>query len=186
VKRKRMDNFSKFVTKLIKGFNSTNLDYAFTGALAVSFYGVPRTTSDVDVMISVLEEAEVKAKVAISLKHAGLKVEERKIDEALISGYNIPTFIDVASPFTVDVIFSRGPLEKQAGIIAGLETFFQSPEGLILAKLRMIKATLPKERTLKDQEDVRAVLAFSKVDLKTLRRQAKKQGTLDILETLMT
>lgn len=180
-----LEAFYGFVRRLVEGFEGAGLDYAFTGALAASFYGVPRTTSDVDVMVAVAGEADVKVKVAAALRRAGLEVDERKIEEALASGYNIATFKDKAAPYTVDVIFSGGRLEKRAGTVAGLNTFFQSPEGLVLAKLRMIKATVPRERAVKDEDDVKAVLAFAKMDVEAVKRQARKDGTLAILEGLI-
>jgi len=48
----------------------------------------------------------------------------------------------------------------------------------------MIKATLPHERAAKDKEDVKAVLAFANVDVEAVRQQARKDGTLEILENL--
>ncbi len=180
-----MDAFYGFVRRLVEGFESEGLDYALTGALAASFYGVPRTTSDVDVMVAVAGEADVKAKVAATLQRAELEVDEHKLDVALESGYNIASFKCKTSPYTVDVIFSGERLEKQAGTVAGLNTFFQSPEGLVLAKLRMIKVTVPRERAVKDEGDVRAVLAFANVDVAAVKRQAGKDGTLTILEGII-
>ena len=184
VREKSMEKFYRFANRLAEAFGGEGLDYAFTGALAVSFYGAPRTTSDVDVMVAVAGKADVKTKVTRALWQAGLDVDERKIVEALVSGYNIATFKDKASAYTVDVIFSGEKLEKQAGTIAGLNTFFQKPEGLVLAKLRMIKATLPRERAAKDEEDVKAILAFTRVDLAAVKKQAKKEGTSEILQSL--
>jgi hypothetical protein len=48
----------------------------------------------------------------------------------------------------------------------------------------MIKATVPRERAAKDEQDVKAILAFTKVDLDAVKRQAKKDKTLGILENL--
>jgi hypothetical protein len=45
-----LEAYYSFVKKIISAFNKVGLDYAFTGALATSFYGVHRTTSDVDVI----------------------------------------------------------------------------------------------------------------------------------------
>jgi hypothetical protein len=180
-----LEAFYGFVRRLVEGFEGAGLDYAFTGALAASFYGVPRTTSDVDVMVAVAGEADVKVKVAEALRRAGLEVDEHKIDVALGSGYNIASFRCKSSPYTVDVIFSGEKLEKQAGTVAGLKTFFQSPEGLVLAKLRMIKATVLRERAVKDEEDVKAVLAFAEVDVEAVKKQAKRDNTLKILESLI-
>jgi hypothetical protein len=114
-----------------------------------------------------------------------VRVEERKIDEALESGYNIATFKSKTAPYTVDVIFSNAKLKKQEGSVAGRETFFQTPESLILAKLRMIKATVPRERALKDEEDVRAILNFAKVNVEAVEKQAKKEGTLAVWKSIV-
>lgn len=135
-------------------------------------------------MVTISNEEVAKIKLASALRSAGLKVEERKIDLAFKSGFKIVTFKDAASPYSVDVILESEELNKRKGKIAGLDTFFQSPEGLIAAKLRMIKATLSPERSAKDKTDVKAILAFTSVDLEAVKQQAKKDNTLDIFETL--
>jgi hypothetical protein len=180
-----LELFYSFVKRLVEGFNNVKIDYAFTGALAASYYGVPRTTTDVDVLVHVSEFANAKAGVVAALKNASVVVDEHLIDEALSSGYNIATFADEASPFTVDIIFTLENFKKRPGTIAGLETFFQPPEGLILAKLRMIKATLPPERATKDEDDIKAILTFSKVNIETIKEISGKEGTLDIFERLI-
>jgi hypothetical protein len=58
------------------------------------------------------------------------------------------------------------------------------PKDLILAKLRMIKATVPRERALKDVEDVRAILRFTKVGVGAVKKRAKDDGSLSIFESL--
>jgi len=179
-----VDGFYGFVRRLIGGFGGAGLDYAFTGALATSFYGVPRTTTDVDVIVAISSVADVTGKVAGALRHAGLEVGERRIDMALESGYRIASFKDKVSPYTLDVIFVDA-LRKNAGTVAGLTTFFQAPDDLVLAKLRMIKATKPRERAVKDEEDVKAILEFTKVNLDAVKKQAKRDGTLAVLEGLI-
>jgi hypothetical protein len=178
-----VESFYGFVRRLIGGFGGSGLDYAFTGALATSFYGVPRTTTDIDVIVAVSGKTDVTAKVARALRHVDLEVEERRITMALESGYRIATFKDKASPYTLDVIFVES-LRKNTGTVAGLTTFFQAPEDLVLAKLRMIKATKPRERAVKDEEDVKAILEFTKVDLEAVKAQAKHDSTLAILDGL--
>jgi hypothetical protein len=179
-----VDGFYGFVRRLIGGFGGAGLDYAFTGALATSFYGVPRTTTDVDVIVAISSVADVTGKVAGALRHAGLEIDEWRINMALESGYRIASFKDKTSPYTLDVIFVD-TLRKNTGTVAGLTTFFQAPEDLVLAKLRMVKATKPHERAVKDEEDVKAILEFTKVDLKAVKKQAKQDGTLPVLEGLI-
>ncbi|MDX1813628.1 MAG: hypothetical protein R3319_02455 [Candidatus Bathyarchaeia archaeon] len=179
-----MESFYGFIRRLIGGFTDSGLDYAFTGALATSFYGVPRTTTDIDVIVAISDAGDVTGKVAGALRQAGLEVDLRSIDMALESGYRIASFRDKSSPYTLDVIFVEA-LKKNAGIAAGLNTFFQAPDDLVLAKLRMIKATKPRSRAVKDEEDVKAILEFTEVDLEAVKARAKHDATLAILEGLL-
>jgi len=179
-----LEVFYDFVKRLIRGFGKASLDYAFTGALAASFYGVPRTTVDVDVIVYV-PEWNYRDKLLAALREAGLTVDEGEIERALKSGYRIATFRDCKTPYSVDVIFSDKKLEKRAGKILGMPTFYQKPEDLILAKLRMIRATVPRERAQKDVDDIKAILKFARVDLEAVRRQAEKEGTIKILEKII-
>ena len=178
-----MDGFFGLIGRLVGSFGAVGLDYMFTGALAAGFFGVPRSTVDVDVVVAVLGRG-YRVKVVSALRQAGLRVDEKKIDAALKGGYGIVTLGDVKSPYSVDVIFSRGRLRKRAGTVVGLSTFFQVPEDLILAKLRMIKATVPRERAFKDEEDVRAILKFTRVNVEAVRKRAKRQGTLSVFDAL--
>jgi len=156
----------------------------FTGALAASYYGRPRTTTDVDIVVAVRGE-EWKTKLVLALRQADLVVDDKSIDNALKSGYRIVMFKDKKSPLTVDIILSDRKLEKKPGKILGLPTFYQIPEELILAKLRMIKVTIPQERALKDMDDVKAILKFSKVNLEVIKEKAKKDNTARILEKIL-
>jgi len=137
---------------------------------------------DVDIIVKFAPE---KTKfLAAQLKKAGLHVNQRKIKEAFKSCF-IVTLEDEKTPFTVDIILSDEKLRKRKGRILGLSTHYQIPKALILSKLRMIKATVPPERALKDKDDVRAILKYTKVDLKTLKEKALKEKTLSILEELI-
>jgi hypothetical protein len=156
----------------------------FTGALAASHYGRPRTTMDVDVIISV-EKENTETGLVTTLRNAGLQINVKKVDAAIKSGFRIVMLKDSKTPFTVDIILSEKRLEKKAGTILDLQTFYQKPEDLILAKLRMIKATVPKERALKDKDDVKAILEFTEVNLNVIKRQAKKGKTLPILKSII-
>jgi hypothetical protein len=180
-----VEEYNELVSRLVRCLHNSSLDYAFTGALAVSFYGSPRTTSDVDVMIAVAAKEDVKRRVIAVLQCAGVEADERKIENALTSGFSVANLKDKATPYSVDIIFSTEKLCKQLGEVAGLSSYLQTPESLIASKLRMIKVTVPKERASKDIEDVKAILAFTKVNLGGVKRQAKKEKTLEILETII-
>jgi Tfp pilus assembly PilM family ATPase len=76
-----LNGYFGFVKKLIEGFEKERLDYAFTGALAASFYGVPRTTADVDVIVAASSKT-AKTRLVSALRLAGLQVDEKRIDDA--------------------------------------------------------------------------------------------------------
>jgi hypothetical protein len=180
-----LDSFESLLRRIVEGFNAAGLDYMFTGALAVSYYGRARTTVDVDIVVAV-GGVGWRERLLSALQAAGLVVEEKALDDALKSGYNIATFRDSKSPITVDIIFSREKLAKKSGKVLGLPTYFQKPEELVLAKLRMIGATVPRERAQKDVDDVKAVLKFARVDLEAVRCKAEEDGTLRILENIIS
>jgi len=181
----RLEAYSTMVKKIIAALENAKLDYAFTGALAVSFYGAPRTTTDVDVILAISDESDFETKILSAMKQAGFRVDKRRIDAALTSGYEIATLRQEKSPYTVDLIMSVNKFEKKTGKIYDTVTFFQTAECLIAAKLRMIKATLVPERSIKDKEDIMAILAFTRVDLKSVKKQAQNDKTLDIFEALI-
>jgi len=178
-----LEGFEGFVRRVVGCFNAVGLDYMFTGALAVSYYGRARTTTDVDVVVAVSGRGW-RNKLVSALKDAGIAVDEKKIDAALKSGYKIVTFKDSKSPLAIDIILSEEKLKKKVGNVLGLKTFYQTPEELILAKLRMIKATVSRERALKDEEDVKAILNFTKVNVEAVKKQAKKDNTSALFDTL--
>ena len=178
-----METYQDLIRRMVKAFEDDGSDYAFTGALAASFYGLPRTTTDIDVIVR-LAGPNAKSKLAQTLKRAGVRADEREIDNALTSGYRIAKFADTRTAYSVDIIFSSEKLQKRAGTVADVQAFFQTPEDLISAKLRMIKATVPRERALKDEEDVRAILKFTSVDVKAIKKKAKKETTLPIFQAL--
>jgi len=178
-----VDKLEDLIRRIVKNFSAAGIDYMFTGALAASYYGTPRTTVDVDIVVKVVRE-DLQDLVAV-LRKAEMQVNERRINEAFESGFRIITLKDKRTPFTLDVILSDKKLEKKHGTILGLPTFYQTPEGLILSKLRMIKATVPKERALKDEDDVKAILRYSKVNVKALKRRARIEGTFAMLKELM-
>jgi hypothetical protein len=48
----------------------------------------------------------------------------------------------------------------------------------------MIKATVSRERALKDVEDAKAILRFTRVDVEAVKKQAKRNNTLTIFKTI--
>lgn len=176
-------SFEEFVRALVRHFNKRKIDYAITGAVAASYYGVPRTTVDVDFVVNV--SSRERKEFLRSLETVNVKADPRRIQQQLKSGYTVITVEDRLAPRQADLILSKAPIERRRGTIMGVKAYFQSPESLILAKLRMIKATLPPERSFKDREDIRNILANTRVNRRRLGSLAKEQGTITLLTELL-
>ncbi len=119
------------------------------------------------------------------MKGAGVKADVQKIRRQLKSGYNVITVADRLSPYTADLILVESPPERRKGIVQGVNAYFQAPESLILAKLRMIKATIPIERSQKDIDDIRAILANTRINRRKIIDQARKDGTFEIFREIL-
>ena len=159
--------------------------YSITGAMAASYFGRARTTRDIDFRIQI-KEADLDS-FFDNLENQGLKINRNRIKRQLASGYNVLEFQDSRSPYRVDFIIDNvTPISRRKGIAFGVTTFYDTPESLILSKLRMIRATVSKEKSYKDREDIREILATTKVDNRRIVRQAKEQNTLDILRPILT
>jgi hypothetical protein len=156
----------------------------FTGAVAASYYGTPRTTMDVDVVVNISPE-DSQSLLLKPLEAAEIRVDENKMLAALRAGYRVVTLRDEKTAYTLDLILSDKKLEKKSGKIVGLPSFIQTPEELILSKLRMIKSTISKEKSQKDRDDVKAILSHTRVEGELLRRRARKENTLAMLDELM-
>jgi len=171
------------VKRLIEQLNQTQQDYMFTGAIAASYYGTPRTTMDIDIIISL--SGLDHGKLVHALREARLHADEQKLRDAQETGYNIATFQDTLSPYSVDLILAVEPLEKKPCTILGQPTYIQTPESLILAKLRMIRATRDSARSAKDRNDIQSILKYTRVDLDKVKQRAEKENTLHILQTII-
>ena len=167
---------------LVEYFNREKTDYAITGAIAASYYGIPRTTLDADFIVHIFPR-EIN-KFFQGIQATGVRVDLQKIRRQLKSGYNVMTVADRLSPHTADLILVKEPPERKKGTVQGVKTYFQSPESLILAKLRMIKATIPRERSLTDRDDIRAILANTKVSRRRIMEKARLETTLAIFQQL--
>jgi hypothetical protein len=154
-----------------------------TGAIASSYYGRPRTTVDLDVVIAI--GPRQVGKLAKALKGAGLTVDAAKLDSTRQSDYKIARVEDSRSPHSLDLIFTNEKLDRKAGTILRLPTFYQKPESLVLAKLRVMKATISPERVESDREDIRHILKSTKINLATLQERARAESTLDMLQELI-
>jgi len=178
----------KILLKIILILDRLNLDYFVTGGFAVSVWGRPRATFDIDIVIELVEpDAKDLMKALREIFKAGY-IDEDAMKEAIKyqkefnfidseSGSKIDFWIKKDDELTVQK-FKRRKLEK----IQGQNVYFVSPEDLILSKLEWYQ----KSGSTRQLEDIESVLKISgdKLDMNYLNKWAKKLGVFKILNRL--
>lgn len=183
-------DFEKLLIKVAKILDQIGAVYCLTGGYAVSCWGRPRTTFDIDVIIE-MESGKINilAKKLKAFSRAGYLDEESAAKKIQKGGeFN---FIHPETGLKIDFwAVGRDPVIKQelkrriAKKIKKQTIYFISPEDLILSKLRWFKDS-DSSRHL---DDARSVLRIqkNKLDLVYLKKEAKKQQVEEAFNMLST
>ena len=179
--------FQEFLAKLGKILTDLNVPYAITGGYAVSVWGRPRATFDIDVVIELFHPQTPALKNALQSLSKLNYLDEGAMAEAVERAGEF-NFIDSESGIKIDFWVAgkdeTTKLELARRIpetVAGQMVYFISPEDLILSKLRWHK----EGGSTRHLEDIESILKIQKsLDLDYLKKQAAKQSTLKILESL--
>jgi hypothetical protein len=128
-----------FLTLVVRTLREADVPFMLTGSLAAAFYGAPRATQDVDLVIE--SEPDSLRRVVSHLQGAGLYADLEAALEALRSGgqFNV---IDPATGWKADLIirkarpFSESEFgRRQHKELLGIEIALTTLEDLIVAKL---------------------------------------------------
>ncbi len=155
-----------------------------TGGLAVSFWGLPRTTHDIDIVIGAQKKDKdkivkiFKKDFYISEEAAGRAIEKEFTFNIIHfkTGLKIDFWLAKKDSFRI-LEFKRKKREK----IFAKEIYIISPEDLILEKLLWYK----EGQSTRHLEDIKGIVKISKIDQDYLKNWAKKQSTIKILENLI-
>lgn len=173
--------------KVAEVLEKLHLIYAVTGGMAVFVWGRPRFTADIDIVV-LLDVVKISSLVReLSLISEVCYIDERSIHRAF-ERYGEFNFIDGETGVKVDFwILGKRPFDKdqldrrKAKDILGQKIYFVSPEDLILSKLRWYR----EGESSKQLEDIESILKIQKkLDKGYLKKWAKEQSTLKILESL--
>lgn len=156
------------VKKLAQIFEEQKISYLITGGVAVTIWGAPRYTADVDLVVEIAERDKIQ-QLAEALKRAfpkayidtcqALDAWERK------SEFNV---IESVSGVKIDFWLAKGEFDKArikrawAKNIKGKMVKFISPEDLIISKLIWSKKAGGSWRQI---DDVKSVLAVQGKEL---------------------
>jgi len=163
-----------------------NLPYMLTGSMASNYWGIPRTTHDLDFVIHLVPRLVPKLVGAFS--------DEFYLDEAAVRAACQPpdqfNAIDTRSALKVDFwVLRDAPFEREmferrvAANLFGVEAHIAAAEDVILHKLYWHRLT-PSERQLGDAAGIVSVQGQS-LDLQYLRYWATELQVHDVLEDLL-
>lgn len=167
------DILTKVIEELQRVCVKQKVKLAFMGGIAVSAYGIPRATYDVDA-VALIEEAKLEP-FLLDLRRRGFKYDKKKPIK-IIQGKPFITLIYLKGKVYTDVFLARDEFQQQAFSrtrklkLNRTKINIVSPEDLILIKLQS-----GRER---DLDDVRTILSenVSKLDFAYLRKWAKRLG----------
>ncbi|MBI5143649.1 MAG: nucleotidyltransferase [Candidatus Omnitrophica bacterium] len=186
-----MDILKKQLKDTVKFLASLDIDYAIIGGVAVSLYGVPRFTADVDINI-ILE----KERIGIFLREAkkyGLYPAHTDIEKIAKNSGVIPMrYSKRGNVGLCDFIIAENIIEKltlrraKVKKIDSLKAKFATPEDIIIHKLAS-----PRPQ---DAEDVRNIIlrkrgklnvGYVKLWLARIDRANKGSRLLDSFNNLL-
>ena len=175
------------IRDVITRLETISLRYCITGSIASNYYGLPRLTHDLDIIVR-LTTKEIEPLVKTFEKD--FHIDKQSIVESLhdkIMFNVIHPAIGLKVDFwpLKDDEFNRDFFNhrRRGEIIPGLSAWLPSPEDLILAKLLWYHMT-PSERQL---TDIKGILEIQEgqLDLIYLRKWAKRLKVIDIIENVI-
>lgn len=138
---------------VVESLNELAIPYMLTGSLASAYYGAPRSTQDVDLVVDA-SEAKLQ-RLGDRLRKAGLYVDAGAIAEA-VRTRGLFNAVDATSGWKADFIlvknrpFSRTEFaERLPRQVVGMPLTIVRAEDIIVAKLEWAKHT-ESERQLRD------------------------------------
>lgn len=127
------------LVRLAGALNASGMPWMITGATASSFYGEPRATQDIDILIDPLPN---QLQALLEALRDGFYVSSEEAGEALLARGRFNA-IDLESGWKADLIvcpdrpFERNEIaRRRATRLFDVDVFVISPEGSVVSKLR--------------------------------------------------
>jgi hypothetical protein len=173
----------ELLISVVRSLNRAGIKYMVTGSLVSSLQGEPRSTHDIDFVVSVDQDSA--AKLVKDFPAPGFHLDEIAIRDAISNG-GMFNLIEVSSGDKVDFWllteedfdqerFSRRRYEE----IMGHRIAVSSPEDTILMKLKWARLSGGSEKQYVDALRVYEVQSGN-LDMQYLNRWAEKLALLDL------
>ena len=132
-------SLASFLSLIVRTLQDAEIPFMLTGSLAAAFYGTPRATQDVDLVIE--SQPENLRRLVDNLRAAGLYVDLESALTALHTGGQFNA-IDPTTGWKADLIFRRARAfsetefrRRQRRELLGIEIALTTLEDLVIAKL---------------------------------------------------
>jgi len=167
------------IKKLISTLNKLRIHYAFTGAFAVSYYGFPRISADIDILIE--RNKNKLQKLASQLQISGYDVTEADILSAIEECSHFPVFHkEITTPY---FDFKIACEQDETSAVNNCETI--NYHG-IKCRIVSVEDLIIKKLEWNDTKDVELILLRCKeIDIKKLEKKSKERSVFEKLQKLL-
>ena len=161
--------------------------YLITGAFAVSFYGIPRSTKDVDVLISLMGGDPIQR--VVSRLGSMVDFDAQVQFDTLTWGKRLvgvhrgspPLKVELFELFNDPFVLSQFARKRQRfSAQIGRATWLPTPEDVVVQKLRW-----GRNKDLDDARDVLAVQGPETLDMAYIEKWCGQHGTMERLQTAL-
>jgi hypothetical protein len=177
----------KLAMEVVEAVESAGVEFMIVGAMAAGAYGVPRSTRDVDLLVSVNVEGGLAS--AMARLDSIVTFDAQVVFDTLTWGRRHVGHSRSAPPFKVELFemiddpFVRSEFSRRQRVfvpVLGRATWLPTPEDVIVQKLRWGR---PKD--LEDARDVLAVQGTDSLDMAYIEKWCAEHGTRTRLEAVL-
>jgi len=173
--------------KVIEAAESAGVDFMVIGAVAAGAYGVPRSTRDVDFLVSVKLEGGLDTLIA--KLNPVVEFDAQVVFDTLTWGRRHVGLSRSSPPFKIELFemfddpFVQSEFARRQQVFVPMldrATWLPTPEDVIVQKLRWGR---PKD--LDDARDVLAVQSLESLDMAYIEKWCAQHGTNERLRTAL-
>lgn len=178
---------TKLLKKVAKVLEQLNIPYIVTGGVAVTVWGRPRFTADIDIAIEISLSKSKDLLKALQKIDRKIYISEVAVNQAVMGNgeFNLihPDGLKVDFWVLKNDIYARSRIKRRKLKKAwGQNISFISPDDLILSKLIWYKKT----GSTRQLEDIESIIAIQKkLDWKYIRRWAEIHATEKFLKLVL-
>ena len=179
-------NEAQLLVDCLKRLNALAIDYYVTGSMASNYWGIPRTTHDLDFVIRIDPSA---VNPLVDAFAGDFYIDESSVRASFNPPYQFNA-IDTRSALKVDFWLPRPNAFDQEMLarrvlkqVGGIPAWLATPEDVILHKLIWNQIT-PSDRQLRDAAGIWAIQS-SKLDMDYLKNWAVQLDVADQLEKII-